>query len=112
MFKTKIRVCPTPGQALVAIGAWQEYDEGLFLYHTDDNKCYPATWVEDFYITQEHRFFKPVTFKLINRTTPEELIKAGLLNETLVCIPEKTFKIRAKILIKSINLTSLTLSIK
>jgi hypothetical protein len=97
-----ICTAPTPGQALVAIGDWFMYDK-LRLYKTNDNTGIPAHWVEDYYLTREHRHYSEIEFHFINEVSPDDLIASGVKWSSLVCIPEALFSRRAKKLIKQIH---------
>lgn len=58
-----ICVCPTIGQCVIALGAWQDYSE-VRVYRT---RGIPeaAGWVFDYTVTAEHRFYVPRTFEFL-----------------------------------------------
>lgn len=93
-----ICVSPTPEQCLIALGRWQDYD-ALRIYKTNDGNAKPAEWVFDYDLTDEHRFYTPVLFKLITTTTPDKLIKAGVPDINLADSNLRKAKSRMKIIL-------------
>lgn len=58
-----IAVSPSISQCLLALGDLVEYKAyGTLSIYSTGGKPLPATWVFDHSITEEHRFYEPMTF--------------------------------------------------
>lgn len=74
--KPAIAVCPSIAQCLIAIGSWYDYSK-LRVYKTY-GLPEPATWVFDFKLTGENRFYQSQQFEFVKEYSVYDLIKAGI----------------------------------